>query len=155
MLSSREFFCTFLLVLGLANPIRAQPPPGFPRELLRAIEEKEQFLIGLANYTEGLFQQREKLIESCNCSKYAGSNDVADVACVAYYGQHQDCDLKCRRVDLENSVFLVPPETHLDDLSPELKQSICVYKHIEDYIRKYGEEEHFPAYVGVCLSALR
>ena len=97
MFSRKEFFCTFLLVLGFANRIRTQPPVYHPDELLRVIEEKEQFLVGLANHTEAIFEQRNHFIENCSCSKYAGFNNVFDVACGAHYGQHKACDFPCNR----------------------------------------------------------
>ena len=133
------------LVFGFLLWTHAQP---IPEALMRFIEDEADYVLGLAENATALFNNRTRLIEECECSKYACSNDFDDAACVDYVERYPLCDLDGRRFDFLKSVFRFPPGTNMANLTNELKQSLCVYRHMEDYVIEHGGPRYLTTYIG-------
>ena len=146
-LSERILTLAFL-VLSLISPTRGQSP-GREFDLDEFITRKEKFVRHLAERAEELYATRGEIVESCECSKHACSDDFQDVSCVDYLGQYPGCDMPNRHVDLDNSVCETPPGMDVKMMSDEVKESICVYRGIEDFIRESDERESAWTYLGM------
>ena len=119
-----------------------------PERLKEFTDGEEEYVRGLAENATALFEDRTRLIQECQCSKHACSNDFDDAACVDYVERYPLCDLVGRRFDFDSSVFRFPPGTSMDNLTDELKQSLCVYRHMEDYVKEHGGPRYLTTYIG-------
>ena len=128
---------------------RGRPQRDLPKEVTNFIAAKERFVRDLADDAEKHYARREELVKKCECSKHACSNDFSDASCVGYLGSYPGCDLKERRIDLKNSTCHTPPGMRVDDLSDEVKESICIYRGIDDFVKKNGEPRSAWTYLGM------
>lgn len=108
-----------------------------PLALEHFIESQEELVKDIAAHATELHAQRVQFLRSCECSKHACSNDFLDAPCVTQFGTPGICEVEGRRLDNTTSIFRTPPGTNPDDLSDTLKESICVYQHMEDVARNY------------------
>ena len=149
MRRSEEMLALAFLVLSLLSPTRGQSPRR-EFDMGQFITRKEVFVRNLAERAEELYATRGEIVERCECSKHACSNDFQDVSCVDYLGQYPGCGgMPNRYVDLENSVCGTPPGMRVEDISDEVKESICIYRGIEDFIKEGEERESAWTYLGM------
>ena len=151
MYLTRRLF-VFVVLLMPWFPARAQPRTNLSGSILKLIEEKERFIRGFADYAENLYAQREELVRNCQCVKHACSDDFGDAECVDFFGQHPECDLPGRLIDRERPVCRTPPDAAVDELDDWLKESICVYQNITEYVQEECGPDCKSAYVGMSHS---
>ena len=117
-------------------------------KLQRFIRSQETIVKDIANNATKWHADRIRLVRSCECSRHACSNDFLDVECVHHLGDLEMCKTDGRRVDYNNSIFRTPRGTNPKTLTENLKESICVYKKLEDVVRDYGRDEIGWIYIG-------
>ena len=122
-------------------------------DVRRFLDRQEEVVIDIAKNAALWHSNRTLLVRDCKCSKHACSNNYLDAECVHHLGELEICETDGRRVDYDNSVFHTPPGTNPKTLTDSLKESICVYKNLEDAVKEYGRDEIGWIYIGKCDSS--
>eukprot|EP00210_Caulerpa_lentillifera_P007393 g7066.t1 len=102
------------------------------------LDEHEKIVTRLAEKVVELFEKREKFLEDCTCSRHSCSNDISNFTCTEKLGNDSKyCGERAGRlIDSESSAFRTPPNTNIHTLTPRLKESICLYKNLEDTMKE-------------------
>ena len=117
-------------------------------KLRRFIRSQEAIVKDIAENATKWHADRIRLVRDCECSRHACSNDFLNVECVHHLGELDICKTDGRRVDYNNSIFRTPRGTNPKRLTDSLKESICVYKQLEDVVKEYGRDEIGWIYIG-------
>lgn len=125
------------LILMAALRVLLERPP---RDPMNFIQSKERIAIELAEYAAELYERRGHFVRNCSCSKHACSNEWEKAQCVYHIERPDYCDSEGRLVNWDESMFRIPPGANYNDLSKSLKESICLYRHIEDKAKNYIDD---------------
>ena len=117
-------------------------------DVRRFLDRQEEVVIDIAKNAAMWHSNRTLLVRNCQCSRHACSNDYLDVECVHHLGELDMCETAGRRVDYDNSIFRTPRGTNPKKLTDSLKESICVYKNLENVVKEYGRDEIGWIYIG-------
>eukprot|EP00210_Caulerpa_lentillifera_P007395 g7068.t1 len=114
-----------------------------PDEVLRLIEAQEAIVDRLAEEVVELFEDRLTYLRQCTCSRHSCSNDLSGFRCFLDLGDDPSFCGECegRFLGFEASAFRTPPNTNIEDMSPRLKESICVYANLEPLIMELLEDD--------------
>lgn len=121
-----------------------------PVELERFIESKEKLVKDLASFAAELYRERSELVPDCECSKHACSNDWVKAQCVREFGTPSFCEAEGMR--FENTTMVqTPPGTNPNHWSPNLIESACVFKHIDEFL--WNNDAWGCSFVGMFLTS--
>ena len=112
------------------------------------IQSQEEIGERLARLATEWHTDRIRSVRTCECSRHACSNDFANVECITSFGGLDICETEGRRIDYNRSVFRTPRATNPKRLSDSLKESICIYRKLDDAAKEYGSEEPGWFFVG-------
>ena len=135
-------FVTFFSFLS--NGQREELPFSF----VQFVQNREAAVTRVAAHATELHGRRVQLVRDCTCSKHSCSNDFASDPCVHFLGTPDFCEAAGRRIDFNASIVRTPPDTNPHDLSAELKESVCVYKGMQDIADDYQDEQYAWMFLG-------
>lgn len=116
-------------------------------EAKSTVEKSEKFVGKIASRAADLHSDREKIVRSCACSRHACFKDFSKSTCFADVVSQNDTVKVGRDVDYASNTFRLPPGADLDNLSGELKESICVFQYLED-LANDNDNEHGWVFIG-------
>ena len=143
---SASLLLRLFLLLAVATNVGRKLDPMEKLEAFIRRQEKE--VERIAEAATEWHTDRIRAVRDCECSKHACSNDFVDSECVHHLGEIDFCKSEGRRMDYNASIFRTPPGTSPTILSDGLKESICVYKRLEDISIEYGRDEPGWLYIG-------
>eukprot|EP00210_Caulerpa_lentillifera_P007413 g7084.t1 len=111
---------------------------SFPSQALAVIREKEEFVSRLADEAASLFKRRSKVSKDCECALHICNGITSQRECKSILRKFpQLCGENCKTMDLAGpTIVRTPPFVKLEDLTSEMKETICVYKNIEATFRE-------------------
>ena len=118
-------FLTVMLIVVASQPL--------PDELSAFMETQEQLVKDLAEFARNRHVGRSSQIDTCDCVKHACSNDWLDAPCDENLLTPEFCEEEGHRQDNRASIVRTPNGTY-PHLTPSMKESICVYAHLEDFM---------------------
>eukprot|EP00210_Caulerpa_lentillifera_P005936 g5674.t1 len=108
------------------------------------MQTKENIVNRIAEEIADLFQRRSSYIRNCQCSRHSCSNDITNFSCTTRLGNVESvCGEDCegRNINFDCSDVRTPPNTDIRNLSPRVKESICLYSNLEPLMKQLVSEE--------------
>lgn len=124
------------------------------------IQATEDVVRGLQQEATELFRNRKRVVPDCKCTYHACGNEFGDdLVCTEILGKSdfcEDCDVDGRLLDFSRSVVRTPKDTDPDNLSPEIIESICTFKPLDESFAEAGPKVNFTwTYVGSTTGVMR
>eukprot|EP00803_Ostreobium_quekettii_P008287 evm.model.scf_1782.1 EVM.evm.TU.scf_1782.1 scf_1782:21262-26533(-) len=110
--------------------------PGGPRadELDDLIDSVQSVVDSVAAEATVAFQRRSSTVPRCECTHHAcGGAFSASDSCHTEIGDAPLCGTcSGQKLDFNESFVLTPPTTDVSDLTPDVKDAICMYRGIDE-----------------------
>ena len=144
---------TFIALCGCL----AGRPDDLSGEVEKFIKDQEGIVKELAESMKKVQGNRQQLLRECECSLHACGRMSSNSACYAHLGTPDICrgQKEGRMMDNTTSIVRTPPGVTPETLTPSLKESICLYKHLDEEFKEIREEDEIGwMYIGkyvLCL----
>eukprot|EP00803_Ostreobium_quekettii_P009591 evm.model.scf_2457.1 EVM.evm.TU.scf_2457.1 scf_2457:378-12449(+) len=124
------------------------------------IKASEDLVRGLQAEATELYRTRKKVVPGCACSVHSCSNQFREsLVCTERMGKLdrcRDCQQEGLRLDLEEPLVRTPPGSDPDDLTPDVLESLCTFKPLDESLVAAGKGGNFMwTYIGTTTGTMR